>query len=27
MADAPPFLFSIDLEDVRSMIPDGHRTA
>ena len=27
MADAPPFLFSIDLEDVRSMIPDGHRYA
>jgi polysaccharide deacetylase family protein (PEP-CTERM system associated) len=27
MADAPPFLFSIDLEDVRSMIPDGHRFA
>ncbi len=25
MADAPPFLFSIDLEDVRSMIPDGDR--
>jgi len=27
MADEPPFLFSIDLEDVRSMIPDGHRYA
>ena len=27
MADAQPFLFSIDLEDVRSMIPDGHRYA
>jgi len=27
MADASPFLFSIDLEDVRSMIPDGHRHA
>ena len=27
MADAPPFLFSIDLEDVRSMIPEGHRYA
>jgi len=27
MADASPFLFSIDLEDVRSMIPYGHRTA
>jgi polysaccharide deacetylase family protein (PEP-CTERM system associated) len=27
MADAPPFLFSIDLEDVRSMIPDGARYA
>jgi polysaccharide deacetylase family protein (PEP-CTERM system associated) len=27
MAEKPPFLFSIDLEDVRSMIPDGHRYA
>lgn len=27
MADASPFLFSIDLEDVRSMIPEGHRSA
>jgi polysaccharide deacetylase family protein (PEP-CTERM system associated) len=27
MVDAPPFLFGIDLEDVRSMIPDGHRYA
>jgi polysaccharide deacetylase family protein (PEP-CTERM system associated) len=27
MAEAPPFLFSVDLEDVRSMIPDGARYA
>jgi polysaccharide deacetylase family protein (PEP-CTERM system associated) len=27
MAEKPPFLFSIDLEDVRSMVPEGHRYA
>jgi polysaccharide deacetylase family protein (PEP-CTERM system associated) len=27
MADAPPFLFSVDLEDVRTMVPDGQRYA
>ncbi len=24
---APPFLFSLDLEDIRTLIPDGHRYA
>jgi polysaccharide deacetylase family protein (PEP-CTERM system associated) len=27
MAESPPFLFSVDLEDVRSMVPDGARYA